>query len=1182
MLINRRIAATSAHPCCTLICSRPSTSAVRRASDNVILSSYPAALAGYATKPSPVNYAPASRAASIPKSSVPPLAYKATAKRTTTLLEYKPTKNAARPGGRSDYYDDKEDDTLAMIRAAKIATSLNVQPDPAQRPVKNLDACMAAALQPNTASDKPTAVSKEQTPIKMQLKGRDVKALTPSTTRSPDEVVSMRVSSQDEQAVEVVKSDNVAVKSQPVAGIPAPADSVPYKNASTMSQEALPGLSTPAKVQRKPRRKVAHPSPLPGLLEHVGKTPLIHPDASGLVGQSNEVTLQASVECKQFLPFSSPGELSLSNEEVELLERRRRTREHYIREQEQWEREREQREKQREQDAALERALLRRSYLDYKQLFEDFRDARARTCSHLASLRYSYYRETQTWRKQREQVEQLYLRLAGDAPFQDSVVTRLEEIKTGVGSILADLSELEMISYLKYRHWDEAGNEMVARITAFATLSHQSRMLTRRVRYHALPEYGGSDCWAYLDMKYKLFLPTDYYITGLKAIWKELRSLDDWKPPANPYRLAGQYVTMPDTNGKDVNKTRALGGRQYGRLVSLADRAIARAFTLRHLVTGMDGVAELKTAKWLQHASLIEKERYRVMAPFKAFQISSAVFNMAWRDFKQRLQKTRQGIVPEPLHKLIQYMDSSARSTSRLILSGAIHELEVLVYKRATAEYKSGVLQDRAAELQKWSEDYLDEIRRRFTRKGPMSEYTPARRSIGKHKSAERTRPRPTRRVKPQLATRARVSKTSTAVVRASLLCGKSDGRAEAPELLRKVKRAKKQRERRARRAKEQRERKRCGYAEPEATIAAEAGLENTHPSDANMTSQAHALDRRAAIDERAYQEVIQNGEASGISASGLRPTSPSSRLNFSPSPVLWYSQLTTRSAEVVQEKDRVGLEEEEEEGERLPLSYQIPVDDLKKAMLASASSGAAYWRHTMYRGPQGQQIAVHYCRSKQTSERVAQNFLDKDVLGFDVEWKPNALPFEGVKSNVSLIQLACEDRIALFHLSLHKGDTAEDLLAHTLKKILESPNTMKVGVAIKADFSRVRKYLGVEPRGVFELSHLYKLVKYCMDSPEKVNKVAVSLARQVEEHLQLPLFKGQVRESDWSKALTYEQIQYAASDAYAGFRLYDILEAKRFKLKPTPPRPYFVELNHPIRLAPEARILGQSSSTLR
>lgn len=256
--------------------------------------------------------------------------------------------------------------------------------------------------------------------------------------------------------------------------------------------------------------------------------------------------------------------------------------------------------------------------------------------------------------------------------------------------------------------------------------------------------------------------------------------------------------------------------------------------------------------------------------------------------------------------------------------------------------------------------------------------------------------------------------------------------------------------------------------------------------------------------------------------------------------------------------------ESEEDIPEQLePLSYQIPEDKLSAAMHAAPKTRASYWSTKLYQGPEGEALNIHYCKSKDVAERVAKKFLNEKVVGFDIEWKLFGLQ-SSIKQNASLIQLACEDRIALFHISLFEGATAEELMPPSLKVVLESPEIYKVGVAIKGDFKRLTKYLGIQAQGVFELSRLHNLVQWHEVDPKRVNNKLVSLTAQVHQHLQLPLYKGEpldddpattssVRESDWSLPLDLSQIHYAAADAYAGFRLYDALERKRAQLKPTP-----------------------------
>jgi hypothetical protein len=209
------------------------------------------------------------------------------------------------------------------------------------------------------------------------------------------------------------------------------------------------------------------------------------------------------------------------------------------------------------------------------------------------------------------------------------------------------------------------------------------------------------------------------------------------------------------------------------------------------------------------------------------------------------------------------------------------------------------------------------------------------------------------------------------------------------------------------------------------------------------------------------------------------------------------------------------------------PLAFQIPQDVLQKAKDATPGTKDSFWSYKMYLGPEKQEVKVHYCRSKNTTESVAQYFLNEAVLGFDIEWKPEATKNSGIKNNVALIQLASETHIALFHIAAFPKDTVSGLVAPTMKKIMEDANITKVGVAIKADCTRLRNYLNIDPKGIFELSHLYKLVKYSSSRDKsQINKRLVSLTTQAEEHLELPIFKGEIRGSDWTQSLSIEQIK--------------------------------------------------------
>ncbi|KAI5358357.1 Putative 3'-5' exonuclease domain, ribonuclease H-like superfamily [Septoria linicola] len=253
-------------------------------------------------------------------------------------------------------------------------------------------------------------------------------------------------------------------------------------------------------------------------------------------------------------------------------------------------------------------------------------------------------------------------------------------------------------------------------------------------------------------------------------------------------------------------------------------------------------------------------------------------------------------------------------------------------------------------------------------------------------------------------------------------------------------------------------------------------------------------------------------------------------------------------------------------------LDYQIPHKAYRDAVMASPSSNAAYWSHQLYKSLEGKTPIVYYCRNLETAERQCRLFLGEPVVGFDLEWEIGSSPGKGsIKRAVSLIQLAAEDKICLVHVACFAGDKIEQLLPPSLKTILEDENVAKAGVNIAGDATRMRSCFGVIMKGVFELSHMYRLVK----TPEQVSFKLVSMATQVQNTLLLPLKKDEVRTSAWSKSLNMQQCTYAAADAYAGFRLFYQLDNLRKDMRPTPPRPPFQETFKPI-------ILGDGTEVTR
>lgn len=130
----------------------------------------------------------------------------------------------------------------------------------------------------------------------------------------------------------------------------------------------------------------------------------------------------------------------------------------------------------------------------------------------------------------------------------------------------------------------------------------------------------------------------------------------------------------------------------------------------------------------------------------------------------------------------------------------------------------------------------------------------------------------------------------------------------------------------------------------------------------------------------------------------------------------------------------------------RTPRGFHIPQAKLRNAMLAEPTSAASFWHFTLYQGPGGDKdkVKVHYCKNKEVTEKIAQLFLDEEVIGFDIEWKPNSSPTHGITKNVSLIQIASEERVLLAHIAQYpnaatseKEQRVDDFVAPSLKRIM-------------------------------------------------------------------------------------------------------------------------------------------------
>lgn len=143
-----------------------------------------------------------------------------------------------------------------------------------------------------------------------------------------------------------------------------------------------------------------------------------------------------------------------------------------------------------------------------------------------------------------------------------------------------------------------------------------------------------------------------------------------------------------------------------------------------------------------------------------------------------------------------------------------------------------------------------------------------------------------------------------------------------------------------------------------------------------------------------------------------------------------------------------------------------------------------------------------------------------KPIVGLDAEWKPNTA---GSTNKLATLQLCVGSKCLILQL-LHF-----DHIPNSLKNFLADLNITFVGVGIQEDVRKFKNDYGVDCRNVVELGPLAANV---LGSPARgLSELALTVVGlEVEKPIDVTL-------SDWSaRALSFEQIKYAAIDAYAAF----------------------------------------------
>ncbi len=145
-------------------------------------------------------------------------------------------------------------------------------------------------------------------------------------------------------------------------------------------------------------------------------------------------------------------------------------------------------------------------------------------------------------------------------------------------------------------------------------------------------------------------------------------------------------------------------------------------------------------------------------------------------------------------------------------------------------------------------------------------------------------------------------------------------------------------------------------------------------------------------------------------------------------------------------------------------------------------------------------------------------------VLGFDTETKPNFR--KGALNPVALLQLATLDTSFLIRINHIK-------LPKPVVDVLENPNILKIGVAIRDDIKALQKISAFQPNSFLDLQ---KYVKEFGIEANSIKKIAgIVLQSRVSKSQQL---------TDWEAPnLSDAQKKYAATDAWVCYQIYATLQ---------------------------------------
>lgn len=153
-------------------------------------------------------------------------------------------------------------------------------------------------------------------------------------------------------------------------------------------------------------------------------------------------------------------------------------------------------------------------------------------------------------------------------------------------------------------------------------------------------------------------------------------------------------------------------------------------------------------------------------------------------------------------------------------------------------------------------------------------------------------------------------------------------------------------------------------------------------------------------------------------------------------------------------------------------------------------------------------------------------------VVGFDIEWKPTFR--KGVLPRRAAVMQICGDSNRCYVMQIiHSG------IPPSLQLLLEDSTISKVGVGIRSDAGKVYRDYNVSVKASEDLSNL---AKHKIGGDSQKWSLASLTEMLVFKELKKP---NRIRLGNWeADVLSEDQLQYAATDAFASWHLYQVLKS--------------------------------------